>query len=84
MIYRTRQNIADEGKKIVHADVDIVIDHVETATWATRIAALRQGGRMAVCGMTSGNEAIVAVQMFSTKQIAMVRSLLDAREQLQE
>jgi NADPH:quinone reductase-like Zn-dependent oxidoreductase len=57
---------------------------MEAATWAIRIAALRQGGRMAVCGMTSGNEATLAVQMFSTKQIAMVKSLLSARAQLQE
>ncbi|HEU0143905.1 MAG TPA: zinc-binding dehydrogenase [Nitrososphaera sp.] len=55
IIDRTRQDIADEIKKIVPAGVDIVIDHVGAATWATSIAALRQGGRMAVCGMTSGN-----------------------------
>ena len=84
IIDRTRQDIADEVKKIVPAGVDIVIDHVGAATWATSIAALRQGGRMAVCGMTSGNEATVPVRMFYTKQIVMVGSLLGTRAQLQE
>jgi NADPH:quinone reductase-like Zn-dependent oxidoreductase len=84
IIDRTRQDIADEVKKIVPAGVDIVIDHVGAATWATSIAALRQGGRMAVCGMTSGNEATIPVRMFYTKQIAMVGSLLGTRAQLQE
>jgi NADPH:quinone reductase-like Zn-dependent oxidoreductase len=84
IIDRTRQDIADEIKKIVPAGVDIVIDHVGAATWATSIAALRQGGRMAVCGMTSGNEATVPVRMFYTKQIVMVGSLLGTRAQLQE
>ncbi len=84
IIDRTRQDIADEVKKIVPAGVDIVIDHVGAATWATSIAALRQGGRMAVCGMTSGNEATVPVRMFYTKQITMVGSLLGTQAQLQE
>jgi NADPH:quinone reductase-like Zn-dependent oxidoreductase len=84
IIDRTRQDIADEVKKIVPAGVDIAIDHVGAATWATSIAALRQGGRMAVCGMTSGNEATVPVRMFYTKQIVMVGSLLGTRAQLQE
>src|SRR5918996_2943321 len=84
IIDRTRQDIAEEVKKIVPAGVDIVIDHVGAATWATSIAALRQGGRMAVCGMTSGNEATVPVRMFYTKQIIMVGSLLGTRAQLQE
>src|SRR5687767_589064 len=83
IIDRTRQDIVEEVKKIVPAGVDIVIDHVGAATWATSIAALRQGGRMAVCGMTSGNEATVPVRMFYTKQIVMVGSLLGTRAQLQ-
>src|SRR5215208_1656677 len=33
IIDRTRQDIADEVKKIVPAGVDIVIDHVGAATW---------------------------------------------------
>src|SRR5919106_566162 len=84
IIDRTRQDIAEEVKKIVPAGVDIVIDHVGAATWATSIASLRQGGRMAVCGMTSGNEATVPVRMFYSKQIVMVGSLLGTRAQLQE
>jgi NADPH:quinone reductase-like Zn-dependent oxidoreductase len=84
IIDRTRQDITNEVKKIVPAGVDIVIDHVGAETWATSIAALRQGGRMAVCGMTSGNEATVPVRTFYTKQIVMVGSLLGTRAQLQE
>lgn len=84
IIDRTRQDIADEVKKIVPAGVDIVIDHVGAATWATSISALRQGGRMAVCGMTSGNEATVPIRTFYTKQIVMAGYLLGTRAQLQE
>jgi NADPH:quinone reductase-like Zn-dependent oxidoreductase len=81
---RSSQNVADEAKNIVPAGVDIVIDHVGAATWPTSIAALRQGGRMAVCGMTSGNDAMVPIRMFYSKQIVMTGALLGSKAQLQE
>jgi NADPH:quinone reductase-like Zn-dependent oxidoreductase len=84
IIDRTNQNILEEVKKIMPDGVDIVIDHVGAATWPTSIAALKQGGRMAVCGMTSGNEAMVPVRMFYSKQIVMMGALLGTRRQLQE
>ena len=84
IIDRTRQDIAEEVKKIVPGSVDIVIDHVGAATWPTSIAVLRQGGRMAVCGMTSGNEATVPIRAFYTKQIVMIGYLLGTKAQLHE
>jgi NADPH:quinone reductase-like Zn-dependent oxidoreductase len=84
VIDRTSQNIVEEVKKIIPAGVDIVIDHVGAATWPTSIAALRQGGRMAVCGTTSGNEATVPVRMFYSKQVVMIGALLGTRSELEE
>lgn len=84
VIDRTSQNIVEEVRKIVPAGVDIVIDHVGAATWPTSIAVLRQGGRMAVCGMTSGNEATAPVRMFYSKQVVMTGALLGTRAELQE
>jgi NADPH:quinone reductase-like Zn-dependent oxidoreductase len=84
VIDRSSQNILEVVRKISPAGTDIVIDHVGAATWPTSIAALRQGGRMAVCGMTSGNEATVPVRMFYSKQIMMTGALLGTRAELQE
>ena len=39
---------------------------------------------MAVCGMTSGNDATVPVRMFYTKQIVMTGALLGTKRQLNE
>lgn len=64
------------------AGVDIVIDHVGAATWQTSIASLKPGGRMAVCGMTSGNDATVPVRMFYSKQVTMTGALLGTKAQL--
>jgi NADPH:quinone reductase-like Zn-dependent oxidoreductase len=84
VIDRTRQDIAEKVKKIAPGGVDMVIDHVGAATWPTSIAVLKQGGRMAVCGMTSGNEAIVPIRAFYTKQIVMIGYLLGTKAQLEE
>jgi NADPH:quinone reductase-like Zn-dependent oxidoreductase len=84
IIDRTTHNIAEEVKMIVPDGVDIVVDHVGAATWPTSIAVLKHGGRMAVCGMTSGNDATVPVRMFYSKQIVMTGALLGTKKQLQE
>lgn len=84
VIDRTVQNIADEALRHSGGGVDIVIDHVGAATWQTSISVLRPGGRMAVCGMTSGNDAAVAVRSFYTKQIVMTGALMGTRRQLRE
>jgi len=84
VIDRNSENIVETAAKFAKGGVDIVIDHVGAATWQTSISALKPGGRMAVCGMTSGNEAAVPVRMFYTKQIVMTGALLGTKHQLQE
>lgn len=77
------KDIAGEVAKMA-GGVDIVIDHVGAATWQTSIAALKTGGRMGVCGMTSGNDATVPVRMFYSKQITMTGALMGSKRQLLE
>ena len=81
-----RSQTADIAGEIVKltGGVDIVIDHVGAATWQTSIASLKSGGRMAVCGMTSGNDAVVPVRMFYSKQITMTGALMGTKKQLVE
>lgn len=78
----TTGDIAGEVMKITGSGVDIVIDHVGAATWQTSIASLKTGGRMGVCGMTSGNNAVVPVRTFYSKQITMAGALLGTKAQL--
>lgn len=77
------QDIAGEVTRITGGTgVDVVIDHVGAATWQASIASLKVGGRMNVCGMTSGNEAVVPVRAFYTKQLTMAGALLGTKAQL--
>jgi NADPH:quinone reductase-like Zn-dependent oxidoreductase len=84
VIDRSSQNIIEEVKNVAPSGVDIVVDHVGAAIWPTSVASLKIGGRMAVCGMTSGNDATIPVRMFYSKQIVMTGALLGSRKQLEE
>jgi NADPH:quinone reductase-like Zn-dependent oxidoreductase len=84
VIDRNVENIVEEAEKFSRGGVDLVVDHAGAATWQTSISSLKPGGRMAVCGMTSGNEATVPVRLFYTKQIVMTGALMGTRRQLQE
>jgi NADPH:quinone reductase-like Zn-dependent oxidoreductase len=81
--YKTK-DISGEILARLGTGVDIVIDHVGAATWQTSIASLKPGGKMAVCGMTSGNEATVPVRTFYSKQVTMTGALMGTKAQLLE
>lgn len=83
VIDRSQTDIAAEVMKFTDG-VDIVVDHVGAATWQSSIISLKPGGRMAVCGMTSGNDAVVPVRMFYSKQITMTGALMGTKRQLTE
>ncbi len=42
--------------------VDLVVDHVGAETWQRSIDSLAMGGRMAICGATSGADASIDVR----------------------
>lgn len=84
IIDRNAGSIVEEAARFSNGGVDIVVDHVGAATWKTSVAALKPGGRMAVCGMTSGNEATLQVRTFYTKQLVMTGALLGTRQQLKD
>lgn len=79
---RTKDIAGEVAALLGDKGVDIVIDHVGAATWQTSIASLKPGGRMAVCGMTSGNDATVPVRMFYSKQLTMAGALMGTKAQL--
>lgn len=54
--YKT-QDVAAQVRSITGgAGADIVFDHVGAANWQANIAALARGGRLVLCGVTSGAE----------------------------
>jgi NADPH:quinone reductase-like Zn-dependent oxidoreductase len=61
------------------AGIDVVVEHVGEATWATSLAVARQGGRVAVCGATTGPNPPANLHRIWWKQLTVVGSTMGGR-----
>ncbi|SDQ40702.1 zinc-binding dehydrogenase [Thermostaphylospora chromogena] len=62
--------------------VDVVMESVGQATWEHSLKALRPGGRIVVCGATSGQTPPALLQRVFFLQLSVVGSTMGTREQL--
>jgi zinc-binding alcohol dehydrogenase/oxidoreductase len=58
---------------------DVVVEHVGEATWATSLAVVRQGGRVVVCGATSGPNPPAQLHRVWWKQLDVLGSTMGTR-----
>ncbi len=59
---------------------DIVVEHVGEATWERTLQAVRAGGRVAVCGATSGPNPPAALHRIWWKQLTIYGSTMGTKE----
>jgi NADPH:quinone reductase-like Zn-dependent oxidoreductase len=59
--------------------VNVVLEHVGEATWQSSLQAARPGGRIAVCGATSGPNPPAALHRIWWKQLTIYGSTMGAR-----
>lgn len=60
--------------------VDVVVEHVGEATWKTSLAVVRAGGRIAVCGATTGPNPPAQLHRLWWKQLTVYGSTMGTRE----
>jgi alcohol dehydrogenase len=83
VIDRTSQDVAAEVKAITaRAGVDVVFEHSGESTWQTSIASLRWGGRLVVCGASTGFAAVTDLRFLWNKQQNLLGSHLSNRAEL--
>jgi len=58
---------------------DVVVEHVGEATWRTSLDVARQGGRVVVCGATSGPNPPAALHRIWWKQLDILGSTMGTR-----
>jgi NADPH:quinone reductase-like Zn-dependent oxidoreductase len=61
------------------AGADIVVEHVGEATWQTSLQAVRQEGRIVVCGATTGPNPPASLHRVWWKQLVIYGSTMGAR-----
>jgi NADPH:quinone reductase-like Zn-dependent oxidoreductase len=60
--------------------VDLVVEHVGQATWATSLAVVRPGGRVTVCGATTGPNPPAQLHRIWWKQLTIFGSTMGTKE----
>ena len=61
------------------AGVEVVLEHVGEATWQTSLQSARAGGRIAVCGATSGPNPPAALHRIWWKQLTIYGSTMGTK-----
>ena len=59
--------------------VDVVLEHVGEATWQTSLQSARTGGRIAVCGATTGANPPAALHRIWWKQLTIYGSTMGTK-----
>lgn len=78
------EKIRDEVRRITgKRGVDVVFEHVGTATWDDSIASLAASGRLVTCGATTGFDAKVDLRFLFSRQLSLLGSYMGTKSELQ-
>jgi len=83
LINHKTQKIREEVRRITgKRGVDVVFEHVGTATWDDSIASLAAGGRLVTCGATTGYDAKLDLRLLFAKQLSLLGSYMGTKSEL--
>jgi NADPH:quinone reductase-like Zn-dependent oxidoreductase len=83
IINHKSQKIRDEVRRITNKrGVDVVFEHVGTATWADSLASLALAGRLVTCGSTTGYDAKIDLRFLFSRQLSLLGSYMGVKSEL--
>ena len=62
--------------------VDIVVEHVGEATWDRSARSLARGGRLVICGATTGHRAALDLRHLFARQLSILGSYMGRKAEL--
>jgi NADPH:quinone reductase-like Zn-dependent oxidoreductase len=78
-----REDIVSTVKGLTaNRGVDVVVEHVGTATWEKSVRCLARGGRVVTCGATTGFEARLDLRHLFARQLSLLGSYMGAKHEL--
>jgi len=84
VINHKTQKIREEVRRITgKRGVDVVFEHVGTATWDESIASLAPSGRLVTCGATTGYDAKIDLRFLFSRQLSLLGSYMGTKSELQ-
>ena len=76
------QKIREEVRRITgKRGVDVVFEHVGTATWEDSIASLALAGRLVTCGATTGYDAKIDLRFLFSRQLSLLGSYMGTKNE---
>jgi len=79
-------NAEDIQKKVMElthgAGADIVFEHVGPATFDKSLRSLKKGGRMVICGATTGPEVKLELRYLFSRHLSIHGSMMGTRQEL--
>lgn len=81
----TREDVAEHVRQVTSSrGVDVVIDAVGAATWPIDLSVVRKGGRIVLCGITTGPLAETNLQAVYWNQLTILGSTLGSLGELRQ
>jgi NADPH:quinone reductase-like Zn-dependent oxidoreductase len=62
--------------------VDLIVEHVGTATWDRSVRSLSRGGRLVTCGATTGHDAGIDLRFLFSRQLSLLGSYMGRKGEL--
>jgi NADPH:quinone reductase-like Zn-dependent oxidoreductase len=83
--YKTVDDVAQCVRDITSGrGVDVIVDTVGAATWPIDFSAVRRGGKIVLCGVTSGPQAPTNLQMLYWNQLTILGSTMGSDEDFRQ
>jgi NADPH:quinone reductase-like Zn-dependent oxidoreductase len=79
-----RESLVPYLKGMGKRGVDVAVDHVGADTLAESVRSLARGGRLVVCGATSGARVTLDLKPIFYKSLSLLGSTLGARADLEQ
>jgi NADPH:quinone reductase-like Zn-dependent oxidoreductase len=83
VINHSTQDIAAEVRRLTaKRGVDIVVEHVGTATWKASFMSLAVNGRVVTCGNTTGWDAAIDLRYLFNRHLSVLGSFMGRTDEL--
>jgi NADPH:quinone reductase-like Zn-dependent oxidoreductase len=78
-----KQDVLGEVRRITSKrGVDVVVEHVGKATWSSSVKALAKGGRLVLCGATTGAEVTTDLRYVYNRELTVFGSFMSSKGEL--
>jgi NADPH:quinone reductase-like Zn-dependent oxidoreductase len=82
ILYRDTDFAHEARRRTGKRGVDVIIDHIGADTWEGNVRCLAKGGRLVVCGSTSGHEVPTNLRFLFFKNLSFLGSTMGSKSEL--